>query len=73
MVAARVFYVLSNPHSCTSPHSALKTSMQGGHLEMYAHWVLMVMKLITTPGTDASNSHPWYLDVLSASASFIGK
>lgn len=47
--------------------------MQGGHLEMYAHWVLMVMKLITTPGTDASNSHPWCLDVLSASASFIGK
>ena len=47
--------------------------MQGGHLEMYAHWVLVVMKFIPTPGTDASNSHSWYPDVLSASGSFIGK
>ena len=47
--------------------------MQGGHLEMYALWVFVVMKFIPTPGTDASNSHPWYLDVLSAGGSFIGK
>lgn len=73
MAAAHVFYVLSNPCSCTSSHSALKTSMQGGHLEMYARWVLVVMKFIPTPGTDASSSHPWCLDVLSAGASFIGK